>query len=253
MKQVIAVWGRGSCHGQKTSAVLLWCGIPPTWQWRGWGRGPSCTQRQEQTANCWGEVACQAATTRSTNNFDLEGPANDQSSHGQVDINGEDNDVEPLPARMLWEHHRLAHLPVTWMRAMACMGLLLRSFAESCIPCVHCLPLWKVYEEVMEDQEWWHDWCPQAGHLSRLVYHGGPEWIPHPRPGSPVKGHTNEEMLHVHYCVCGLVLWLFLFQIGLSNQTHKTCQHRNWFSWLCTLWYSGLRTATPAQTPSTAQ
>jgi len=33
--------------------------------------------------------------------FDLQGPANDQHSHGQVNVDKEDNDVEPVPARIL--------------------------------------------------------------------------------------------------------------------------------------------------------
>jgi len=67
-------------------------------------------------------------------NFDLQGPANDQSDYGQIDIDEENNNVEPLPARMLCEHHRLAHLLLTWMRAMAWVGLLPKSFAECCTP-----------------------------------------------------------------------------------------------------------------------
>ncbi len=73
-------------------------------------------------------------------NFDLQGPANPQDGHGQVDIDEEENDAEPLPARMLREHHRLAHLPFTRMRAMARAGLLPRSFVECCTPiCTTCL------------------------------------------------------------------------------------------------------------------
>ncbi len=38
-------------------------------------------------------------------NFDLQGLADDQNGHGQVDVDKEENDAEPLPARMLREHH----------------------------------------------------------------------------------------------------------------------------------------------------
>jgi len=34
-------------------------------------------------------------------NFNLQGLVNDLNGHGQVDINEEDNNTEPLPARML--------------------------------------------------------------------------------------------------------------------------------------------------------
>jgi len=84
--------------------------------------------------------------------FDLQGPANDQHSPGQVNVNKEDNDIEPVPARILQEHHRLAHLPFTQMRAMAWAGLLPKSFSRMPHPHVHCLPLWKIYQEAMEDQ-----------------------------------------------------------------------------------------------------
>ncbi len=59
--------------------------------------------------------------------FDLQGPVDE--AHGQVDVEEEDLTDKPVAAKMLHEHHCMAHLPFSRMRAMARAGLLPHVFA----------------------------------------------------------------------------------------------------------------------------
>jgi len=70
--------------------------------------------------------------------FDLQGP--EEVDNGQVDVDEEDHIDEPAAAKMLREHHRLAHLPFSHMRAMARAGLLPGTFLTCREPlCSSCL------------------------------------------------------------------------------------------------------------------
>jgi len=70
--------------------------------------------------------------------FDLQGLVDEL--HGQVDVEEEDHIDEPVAAKMLREHHRMAHLPFSRMQAMARAGLLPHVFATCHEPiCTACL------------------------------------------------------------------------------------------------------------------
>jgi len=51
--------------------------------------------------------------------FDLQGPEGGEQEHGEIDVDEEDHIDEPVPAKMLREHHCMAHLPFSRMHAMA--------------------------------------------------------------------------------------------------------------------------------------
>jgi len=60
--------------------------------------------------------------------FNLQGPVEQEQDPGEVNVDEEDRIDEPTPAKMLREHHRLAHLPFSRMCAMSRAGLLPSSF-----------------------------------------------------------------------------------------------------------------------------
>jgi len=72
--------------------------------------------------------------------FDLQGPVKEQGPLPPIDIDEEDNINEPVPSRMLRDHHRLSHLPFSRMRSMARAGTLPRAYATCREPiCSSCL------------------------------------------------------------------------------------------------------------------
>jgi len=96
--------------------------------------------------------------------FDLQGPA--ERGLAEVNVDEEEQVSEPASAAMLQEHHQLAHLPFSQMRAMARAGLLPGTFA-TCqeLLCTACM-----YGKATRRP--WQTKATTEGRLKRATYPG---------------------------------------------------------------------------------
>jgi len=98
--------------------------------------------------------------------FNLQGPAKQEQDHGEVNVNEEDCIDEPMLAKMLREHHQLAHLPFSRMHTMSRAGLLSNTFQTCPKPvCSSCL-----YGKATCRP--WHTKGSMEGGLKRATYAG---------------------------------------------------------------------------------
>jgi len=110
--------------------------------------------------------------------FDLQGPA--ERGLAEVNVDEEEQVSEPASAAMLQEHHQLAHLPFSQMRAMARAGLLPGTFA-TCqeLLCTACM-----YGKATRRP--WKTKATTEGRLKRATYPG--QCVAIDQSESPVPG-----------------------------------------------------------------